>query len=100
MDKIDQLMRTELVLLHRIIWRSASQHRSSAHMRHMRMLLAACKRACPSLVPEEISAARRMTKPGNATVPPQQLVDLVCARTVTSAVFCRRAMRASDRAYR
>lgn len=105
-----RLLQIEVTLLERVIRRSASQHRGSVHLRRMRMVLAMCRKVSRSGLQGIIASALKLTKTsagnrgdpsadggisgGRASLPSQQVVDLVIVRLVTTAALCRRNMRA------
>ena len=102
---LEQPIRNELMLLKRLIHRNKSQHRASVHMHRLRQLRLACERLLGSGLGTLRDAAEAATHydPGMSsgyTMPSRELLDLLLARLVSSAVLCQRASRGARLAFR
>ena len=102
---LEQPIRNELMLLKRLIHRNKSQHRASVHMHRLRQLRLACERLLGSGLGTLRDAAEAVTHydPGMSsgyTMPSRELLDLLLARLVSSAVLCQRASRGARLAFR
>jgi hypothetical protein len=98
---------SELMLLKRLIHRNRSQHGNSMHLRRLIQLRIAAERVSSSGLSTLINCAEAATHEDTAggsvrgnTMPSRQLLDLLLARLVASAVLSQRAHRAARLAFR